>query len=328
MGTRVSVVLARVSLGSLGGTITMLPTPEGGIAPALGAEQLVACVPGLGQVVDVTASTLYRKAAPNLTGADIASALNWARAEVDAGAVGVVLAQGTDTIEETSFLADLWWERPEPLVFTGAMRSPAAAGADGPANLLAACLVAASPAARDQGALVVFDDAVHAAALVRKVHSWAIGAFASPGDRRVGEVREGEVFLAGRRQRRIVLGPPAKDPNVPILGTFSGDPGTALTSVLNAADGLVVAGFGAGHVSEAVADVIGNSAGQVPIVVATRADVGGTLTGTYGYPGSELDLARRGAILAGSLAPAKARTLLWAALAAGMDRVQIANLFH
>lgn len=305
----------------------MLPTPGGGIAPALGAEQLVAAVPGLGQVVDITASTLHRSAAPNLTGADIASALDWARAEVDAGAVGVVLAQGTDTIEETSFLADLWWDRPEPLVFTGAMRSPAAAGADGPANLLAACLVAASAAAREQGVLVVFDDAVHAAAQVRKVHSWAIGAFASPGDRRVGDVREGVFRLAGRRERRVALAGPAKDPNVPLLGTYSGDRGTAITAVLNSADGLVVAGFGAGHVSAAVADVIAEAAGRVPIVVATRAHVGGTLSGTYGYPGSELDLARRGAILAGSLPPAKARTLLWAALAAGLGSAEIAKLF-
>lgn len=80
---------------------------------------------------------------------------------VDGGVNGVVVVQGTDTIEETAYLLDLYWDLREPLVVSGAMRAPSAAGADGPANLLAAIVVAASAAARDRGALVVLNDDVH-----------------------------------------------------------------------------------------------------------------------------------------------------------------------
>ena len=98
--------------------------------------------------------------------------------------------QGTDTLEESAYLIDLLWDRPEPVVLTGAMRNPTLAGADGPANLLAAVSVAADPEFRDLGALVVLADEVHSARSVRKAHTTRPHAFASPDGGPLGVVVE------------------------------------------------------------------------------------------------------------------------------------------
>src|SRR5690606_39708391 len=71
---------------------------------------------------------------------------------------GVVITQGTDTIEETAFTLDCLLRTTIPVIVTGAMRNPTIPGADGPANLLAAAQVAVSDQARGLGVLVVMND--------------------------------------------------------------------------------------------------------------------------------------------------------------------------
>lgn len=313
----------RVVIGSLGGTITMTtPSAGGGVTPSLGAADLVQAVPALGEVADIAAQTLQTKPGAWLLPSDVVEVGTWAR-EQAAGADGVVVVQGTDTIEETAYLLDLHWDRPEPLVVTGAMRAAHAAGADGPANLLAATVVAGSASSRDRGVLVVLDDDVHAATRVRKSDSIAMHAFTSAPFGPIGRVHEGRATYAGRSARWPALPEPlaGRAPRVALLEVHLGDVGHLLQLVVDDGyDGVVVAGFGAGHVSAAMAEVMGVAIERCPVVLVSRTGGGPVLEKTYGFVGSEQDLLARGVVPAGWLDARKARLLLWSLLAAGLDR--------
>ena len=248
---------------------------------------------------------------------------------VAAGAVGVVLTQGTDTLEETAFLIDCVWPYDAPFVITGAMRNPTLPGADGPANVLAAVQVAAAPATRGLGALVVFSDEIHAARFVRKTHTSSTGTFASPDLGPLGRVVEGVPRILGRVARRAALPPFTRAglaaTRVPLYPITLDDDGEILTELH--ASGLVVSAFGVGHVPQAFAPLLGDLAARMPVVLTSRTGAGPVLANTYGAPGSERDLRERGLISGGFVHPYKARVLLRLLLAAGADRSRIAQAF-
>jgi L-asparaginase len=209
------------------------------------------------------------------------------------------------------------------------MRNPAMAGPDGPANILAAIRVAASPAARGQGCLVAFNDQIHAARWVRKTHSSSPAAFVSPGYGPVGDVIEGRVHVPVALRRRSPSIKPDPDRNVRVaVATIAlGDDGMLIESIAEQSDGLVVAAFGVGHVPADVAPVLGKLAERIPVVLASRTGAGPVHEGTYGFPGSERDLLARGLVSAGYLDPLKARILLQLLISSGADDARIRETF-
>lgn len=320
---------SRVAIGSLGGTITMTSESSAGVTPTLEAADLVAAVPALAAVASLETRTLAVLPGASLRHDDCLAALAWARTAVDEGAAGVVLVQGTDTLEETAFLFDLHWDRDEPLVVTGAMRAPQRAGSDGPANLLAAVVTAAAPESRGLGVLVVMNDEIHAATRVVKADSMAVDAFRSPVFGVLGRLVEGAPVYGNRPARvRALDAPTGASPRVALLATHLGDDGELLRQAVTAGfDGVVIAALGVGHVPAAVAEEVAAAAPRVPVVFASRTGGGTTARSTYGFVGSESDLLARGAISAGWLTPVKARQLLWSLLAQGLGHEDVVRQF-
>lgn len=321
-----------ISVGALGGTIAMAETTAGtGATPARDAAALVAAVPALAEIADVRAVTVRNKASASLDVTDVLAAFRWARAEVDDGAVGVVLTHGTDTLEESAYLLDLLWDRDQPLVLTGAMRAFDQPGTDAGANLLAAARVACGEESGRRGVLVVLDDEVHAAARVTKVGSTGVGAFESPGFGPGGRLVEGRLrYVAPAAPRPEPLPEPGDGPvDVALLEAALADDGRAVRALTGAGfAGIVVDGSGMGHVSSVAADELEAAIRQgVVVVVASRTLRGGTGRTTYGYLGSEMDLIARGAVMAGELSGRKARLLLHVLLRLGRDGSQIAAAF-
>ncbi len=308
-----------VALFTLGGTIAMV-----GDGRLTGAE-LTAAVPGLAELGrPVEIQDIESVSSANLTTAKILEVVDAASKAVAAGATGVVVTQGTDTLEETSFLVDQVWPHPQPFVLTGAMRNPTLAGPDGPANVVAACRVACSPAARDLGALVVFKEEIHAARWVRKTHSTSTATFVSPNVGPIGHVVEDQVRILARPVRLDGIQGSAEpadlDANPVALYTMTmDDDGLLLKGLADTHRGLVVAGFGVGHVPAALAPVLGELAAAMPVVLTSRTGAGSIVRNTYTSPGSEIDLLQRGLIDGGFLDPYKARVLLRLLLATDDD---------
>jgi len=315
---------------SLGGTIAMAGHDDGVVFRLTGQELLLGAGPlEPGLVVEVR----DRSARPSadLTFDNVLDVVEEAERAVAEGARGVVLTQGTDTLEETAFLVDAVWSKQAPFVLTGAMRNPTLPGADGPANVSAALRVAASETARRRGALVVVDDQVHLAAHVRKAHSTSTAAFVSPDLGPVGRVVEGVPrFLADVPRRPTVTGFTRAQLTATrialYLATFDDD-GSTLDAVTAGQQGLVVAGFGVGHVPGRLAPQLGNLAARIPVVLTSRTGAGPVLDDTYGGAGSERDLRERGLVNGGYLHPYKARVLLRLLVAAGAGPEQVAAGF-
>lgn len=329
-----AAALPRVALLSLGGTIAMTHAgTSSGVVPSLDGQTLAAAVPQLAAVAEVAASSLTARPSASLSFSDVLAAARTAREQVDAGAAGVVITQGTDTLEETAFLLDLLWDREQPLVLTGAMRNPTQPSADGPANLLTAVTVAAALECSGLGTLVVMNDEIHAARFVMKRRSTSLSAFESPDSGPIGHVTEGVVRLLSLPSplRHPVLTTPLNVAGIRVAlipATFDDDGDLIQICAHQGYDGIVVAAFGAGHLSEAAAARAIAAAADTPVVLSTRTGAGGVLSATYGFNGSETHLLRGGLISAGMLHPLKARVLLHLLLAAKADRATIKAAFQ
>jgi L-asparaginase len=319
-----------VAVFGLGGTIAMTRAPGGGVSPVLTASDLVAAVPGLSDLqAELRVRDFRNKPGASLDFTDLyelAAAIDQA---LNDGCVGAVVTQGTDTIEEVAYVLDLLLPTDTPVVVTGAMRNPTMAGADGPANILAAIRVAASPCARGLGCLVVLNDQVHAARWVQKAHTGSPAAFVSPDHGPLGHVIEGRVRIPVRIRRRspALEFVPRRSARVGLATIALGDDGTLIGALAEHVDGLVVAAFGAGHVPAPVAPVLGKLAGHIPVVLASRTGAGPVHQVTYGFPGSERDLLGRGLISAGCLDSLKARIMLHLLIASGVDNAGIRMAF-
>lgn len=312
--------MMRLSVGSLGGTVSMQAAAAGqGVTPKLDCEALLVMLPQLRNIASIRSATLCLVPSASLSFQTLLEVLAWARAEVEEGAQAVVLTQGTDTLEEAAWFLDLLWPFEQPLIMTGAMRSASQPGADGPANLLAAVQVALDESSRGRGVLVVINDQIHAAAEVRKAASLAMAAFVSPEGGPAGVVVEGNACYRHPPPARQVLPLPRRTHHRVALLEACLDADTAVLQALPQLgyEGLVVAGFGAGHVSAAWAEAMMALASYMPVVVATRTGSGPTARATYGFVGGEIDLQAKGMHMAGALCPRKCRILLWLLMGAG-----------
>ena len=325
------MTLPKVAVLSLGGTISSTQTEgSSGVAPSLTGEALVEDVPEIAEVAEVSATSFRQMPGSELTLEDLIELSGEIEGRIDEGATGVVVTQGTDTIEETSFVLDLLVDRDAPVIVTGAMRNPTLPGAEGPANLLASVRVATGEPARGLGTMVVLNDEIHAARFVQKTHTSNPATFRSPLAGPVGYVFEDNVRISTRPvgRRRIELPEETRDHPVALYTVGLDDDGRLLEQIGRLGyEGLVIEAFGVGHVPSVMAEPLESLANEMPVVLASRTGSGEVHRETYGFTGSESDLLERGLIRAGMLDGPKARLFLSLLLRSGASKEDVAGEF-
>lgn len=321
--------MPRIAVVFTGGTISMEADPSaGGRVPTLDGAGILARTPGLADIAEVVPVDLGLTPASHFTFPrliEISQTIEEVAA--DPSIAGVVVVQGTDTLEETAFLWDLLHVGPKPVVVTGAMRSASDAGYDGPANVRDAVRTACHPALADQGVVVVLAQTIHAADDVTKTHTSSLDTFQSLNAGPLGVLEDGTVVMHRRRAgRRHVETDRAAERIGLVMAAVAMDGGPIDALAARGLDGLVVAGTGAGNTSLGLLESATRLMDEgIPVVLATRVAAGRAGTG-YAFPGGGATWVRAGALLAGSLSAPKARIALALGVGGGLDRAALAAL--
>jgi L-asparaginase len=237
---------------------------------------------------------------------------------------GVVVTCGTDTMEEIAYLADLVVGSDKPVVFTGAQRHADLPDSDGPRNLHGALLVAASEAAIGLGALVVFEDEIHAARDVTKTHASRVGTFASAEHGKLGEVDGDRVIVTRRPLRSAPLSTDALETRVDLVKCCIGADGRFIDFARETGSrGLVLEAFGRGNATREITEAVRRATAAGLVVAVTSRSPQGRVAPIYTGGGGGHDLMQAGAVFAGDLSSVKARVLLTVLLGAGLGRDEV-----
>jgi L-asparaginase len=246
-----------LALLTTGGTIAGTGAINRYTAAQLGAQDLLAAVPGLGALADLRIEEVFALDSRDLTPAHWLQLAARVRALIDDPTIdGIVITHGTDSLEETAFALHLLLPTHKPVVLTAAMRPSTSLSADGPLNLLQAVQVAVAPESAGRGVLVVANDQIISARFVAKTHTHAPDALSAPS---AGP--EGRVYGDALRYLRAPSAPRAalfdlRDklslPQVDIVLAYAGASDAPLRQALvSKARGIVLALAGHGSLPQA-----------------------------------------------------------------------------
>jgi len=318
-----STPLPKVLLVATGGTISNRD------AKRLTVEELIQSVPNLSQRVRAEGEQFDNVSSGAMTLAqwlDLSRRLN-DRFRKDPDLAGIVVTSGTDTLEELAYFLHLTVVDARPVVVVGSMRNPSQVGYEGVANLDDGFRVAAEPAAKGMGTLVVLNDEINSAREVTKSDSQRLDTFDSRHYGALGRVLDRVVLFRKPVRRHTAqsefdVATIQELPRVDVILTYQGAPGDLIKAAADAgAKGIVIAGAGTGATSGTQGEGISYATGKGVFVVST------TRTGSGGVPGGGRGGTTR-RINGDDLQPIKARILLMLALAKTQDPAEIQRMFR
>jgi glutamyl-tRNA(Gln) amidotransferase subunit D len=249
--------LPTVSLLTTGGTIaSTVDYRTGAVTAQFDAEDVLRAVPELAGMANYRGRVVRNILSENMTPAVWQDLAEVVREEIEAGADGVVVMHGTDTMQYSASALSFMLETPVPIVFTGSQRSADRPSSDNVVNAVGAVQAALSDAAEVMIAMheSSSDDtvALHRGTRARKNHTSRRDAFETVGAKPLGwvdyETREVTVRRDYRERGAVDLRvKPELETEVELLKFTPGMDPTCLAMVREK-EGVIVEGTGLGHV--------------------------------------------------------------------------------
>jgi len=242
---------------------------------------------------------------------------------------GVVVTHGTATTEETAWFLNLALKTDVPVVVVGAQRPPNGLSSDAPLNMVNAVRLAASPAARGLGTLVLLNDEIHPAREVTKGSTYRVETMRCPDLGMLGYVdADGQVVVYRAPTRRHTTATEfdvaalTDLPRVDIAYSYTGAEATVIEALVAAgARAIVSAGQAPGKVTPAEQAALEFAVRRgVLVVQSSRAGSGRVLERTR--------LREQGIVAADNLNPQKARILAMLALTVTRDVERIQAMYR
>ncbi len=323
-----------IALLTTGGTIASRVDYEtGGVRPVKEEREILEFFPELESSGKVRIVPVFDRLSEDLVPDDWRVLADKIAATFNAGAKGIVVAHGTDTLGYTSAaLSFLLPELPGPVVLVGAQRSPDRPSSDGASNLRASVAVAHD--SRIGEVVVVMhagpsDDrfAIHRGTWVRKMHSSRRDAFRSRNGPPLGMVEAGKVDL------QLSVRPPKPGPvrvdgpidtRAALLWFYPGLTPERAALFAEGCRGVVLAGTGLGHVGADHLGWIRAATGRGVVVAMTTQCLEGNVEPYVYSTGREL--LRAGVLYLGDLLPETAYAKLVWALGHATDATGVARL--
>jgi glutamyl-tRNA(Gln) amidotransferase subunit D len=343
----------RVSILATGGTIaSYVDYRTGAVTPVTTPEELASAVPEIVHTADLRTRIVFSMFSEDLQPEHWRKLAREVKAEFDAGARGVVVTHGTDTLQFTAaalsfFLHDL----PGPVVIVGAQRSSDRPSSDASSNLHAAVAVAATTPLGE--VVVVMHEgtadgrcAIHRGTRVRKMHTSRRDAFQSVNALPLGHVdvppaggaegTEAPTNRSSSRAPKVALTQPyragsagpvrvddALNERVAMIQSYPGLWPDHIESVV--LDGVVLVGTGLGHVAKRTFPALEKLHKEGKFVFMASQCLHGRVNMNVYSTGR--DLQRLGVVPCDDMLPEVAYVKAMWALAHGKDRDDVVRLF-
>jgi glutamyl-tRNA(Gln) amidotransferase subunit D len=247
-----------VAIIGTGGTVSSkVEYKTGAVFPSTTPEDLAKNIPGLDKICTFHAREVFAILSEDMTPAHWSVAAAEIRKEIDAGAKGVVVLHGTDTMHYTSAaLSFMLQDSPVPIYLVGSQRSSDRPSTDARINMLNACFAAANGPMANVGICMhaTSDDEeclIHLGTKARKMHTSRRDAFKSVNVPPLAKVdyRSSliEPYMKYRERGGKLKFDNRINENVAMAYTYPGIH-PEFVDKLSDYDGIVIVGTGIGHV--------------------------------------------------------------------------------